>query len=211
MNQIPRFEYGLYRDAIQECYEKFGDIFSLPIIENHAREIHSHYTSGNVLDIGAGKAKPLYQTFKKRLSNGKYYSLDTDPQGTFDFRDIDEVSSDLTFTLMTANQVFEHLNIDESITLMWKASRHLEPGGKLIATVPNAEHPTRQLSDITHKTAWGYDSFYMVFRYAQLHVTKIVRYSKRHPQGILEKFIAKYVSRIYRIDWCDSILLIGQK
>jgi hypothetical protein len=211
IDNIPQFEYGFYSDALQECYQKFGTIFDFPIIDNHTREMRRHYVVGNVLDIGAGKAKPLYKTFKKRLKDGNYYSLDTDPQGAFDFHDIDEIPSNLIFMLITANQVFEHLDIAESIELMWKASQHLEAGGKIIATVPNTDHPTRQLSNITHKTPWGAHNFYMVFKYANLEVTKIARYSKRHPQGFMEKLVTKYVSRVYRIDWCDSILMIGEK
>jgi len=211
MDKIPQFEYGFYSDALQECYQTFGDIFELPIIDNFTREMRNHYVSGNVLDIGAGKAKPLYKTFKKRLKNGNYYSLDTDPQGTFDFHGIDDIPADLIFTFITANQVFEHLDIAESIELMCKASQHLQPEGKIIVAVPNISHPNRQISNITHKTPWGFDSFYMVFKYANLEVTRIARYSKRHPQGCMEKLITKYVSRVYRMDWCDSILMIGEK
>jgi len=211
MYDIPKFEYGLYRNAIQECYEKFGDILSLPIINSYAREMRSHYTSGNVLDIGAGNAKPLYETFKKSLQHGKYYSLDTDPQGNFDFNSIDEIPLNLRFTLITASQVFEHLGISESIELLWKANHHLLSGGKAIVTVPNISHPNRQWADITHKTPWGAYSFYIVFKYAQLKVTRIARYSKRHPKGFMEKLIARVVSRLYRMDWCDSILMIGEK
>ncbi len=211
MNNIPQFEYGFYSEALQECHQKFGDIFTLSIIDNHTREMRNHYVDGNVLDIGAGKAKPLYKTFKKRLKDGNYYSLDTDPQGIFDFHVIDDIPTDLTFTLITANQLFEHLDIAESIEMMCKASQHLQPGGKIIATIPNISHPNRQRGDITHKTPWGFDSLYTVFKYANLEVTKIARYSKRHPQGFMEKLITKYVSRVYRMDWCDSVLMIGEK
>ncbi len=211
MHETPQFEYGFYSDALQECYQKFGDIFSLPIIDNPTREIRNHYAGGNILDIGAGKAKPLYKTFQKRLQKGKYYSLDTDPLGNFDFHHIDDIPGELTFMLITANQVFEHLEIDESIEMMYKVSQYLQQAGKIIATVPNISHPNRQISNITHKCPWGYDSFYMIFQYAHLEVIKIARYSKRHPHGFMEKLITRYVSRVYRMDWCDSILMIGQK
>jgi len=211
MHKIPQFEYGFYRDALQECFQKFGDIFALSIIDNPTRETRNHYACGNILDIGAGKAQPLYKTFQKRLQNGKYYSLDTDPQGDFDFHHIDDIPGELTFSLIIANQVFEHLDIAESIKLMYKVSQRLQVGGRVIITVPNISHPNRQRGDITHKTSWSFEGFYMVFKYANLEVTQIVRYSKRHPQGFMEKLITKYVSRVYRMDWCDSILMVGEK
>jgi hypothetical protein len=210
-NDIPKFEYGFYSDSLNECYKKFGGIFKLPIIYNPYQEMILQYQKGNILDIGAGKEKPLFNAIKDKLTSGKYYSLDTDPKGIFDFNSIENLPKDLQFSLITANQVFEHLDIQESINMMCTASFHLESKGKIIATVPNIAHPNRQISNITHITPWGFNSFYMVFKYANLDVTKIARYSKRHPAGIIEKLIAKYISRIYRMDWCDSILMIGMK
>jgi hypothetical protein len=51
----------------------------------------------------------------------------------------------------------------------------------------------------------------MLYKYAGFEVIKIARYSKRHPKGFMEKLITKYVSRVYRMDWCDSVIMIGQK
>lgn len=204
---IPKFEYGFYSDCLKETYKKFGEILSLPIIKDPYSEVKNNYITGNVLDIGAGKDKSLERHLK--LKNGKYYSLDNDPCGVFDFKHIDEIPENLRFSMIIANQVFEHLDIQESIEMMVKASSHLEKNGKFIATVPNISHPNRQISNITHKTAWGYNSFYMLFKYANLDVIKIARYSKRYPEGIIEKLITKYVSRVFRMDWCDSIILIG--
>ena len=208
---IPEFEYGFYSDSLQECYNKFGDIFQLPIIHNPFQEILLQYSEGNILDIGAGKEKLFFSAIKDKLTSGEYFSLDTDPQGTFDFNSVENLPNDLQFSLITANQVFEHLDIQASIEMMYKASIHLERAGKLIVTVPNIAHPNRQISNITHITPWGYNSFYMVFKYANLEVTEICRYSKRHPTGFMEKIITKYISRVYRMDWCDSILMIGTK
>lgn len=206
---IPEFEYGFYSDCLVECFKEFKLIFDLPIIPDPYTEMLSNYNDGNILDIGAGKAKPFFSTVNGFLKKGIYYSLDTDPQGDFDFQNIDQIPKDLYFSLIIANQVFEHLSVQESIEMMYKAAQHLVVGGKIIITVPNISHPNRQISNITHVTAWGYNSFYMVFKYADLKIAKIARYSKRHPHGLMEKLITKYVSRVYRMDWCDSILMMG--
>jgi hypothetical protein len=209
--KCPKFEYGFYSDSLKECFEKFGAIFNLPIVEDPYREMESHYQSGNILDIGSGKEKVFLTLISSKLTTGKYYSLDTDPQGNFDFNTIDDIPDDLKFSLIIANQVLEHLDIQESIGLMYKASSHLESEGKLIATVPNIAHPIRQISNITHRTAWGYNSLYMLFKYADLNVVKIARYSKRHPEGYNEVLLTEQLSKLYGIDWCDSILTLGKK
>jgi 2-polyprenyl-3-methyl-5-hydroxy-6-metoxy-1,4-benzoquinol methylase len=209
--EIPQFEYGLYADASKECFQQFGSIFSLPIIYNVTGEIIACYSKGNVLDIGCGKEKLLQSAFNDKLLDGEYYSLDNDPQGEFDFTDVNDIPLTLRFSLVTANQLFEHLTIDRSIELMCTACQHLLPGGKIVATIPNISHPNRYVTNVTHTTPWGYNNFNMLFKYANLKVTNIYRYSKRHPQGIMEKLIAKYVARVYRMDWCDSIMLIAEK
>jgi hypothetical protein len=107
-----KFEYGFYDDCIRECFEKIGDIFSLPIIKNPYTTTTSFYKKGNILDVGAGKKKPLLQEIGNKLNDGKYFSLDTDPRGEFDFSDVKEIPSDLKFNLIVANQVFEHLDIE---------------------------------------------------------------------------------------------------
>lgn len=204
-------EYGAYDKYLGECYSKFGGVLGLPIIKSPYTEILKRYRKGNVLDLGAGGKKPLFETLKDKLNGGKYYSLDTDPKGTFDFRSIDEVPADLKFDLITANQVFEHLTVDESLELLGEAATHLVEGGAVIATVPNIAHPNRQISNITHKTPWGHHSFYALFRMAGLEPEMIARYSKRLPRGIIEKILGYYMNRLYRMDYCDSILLTAVK
>lgn len=212
MNRKPaQFEYGFYADSLRECAEKFGGIFSLPIIPNNFLEMAAHYSDGNVLDIGAGKDKPFLSLIAMKLKHGRYYSMDSDPCGSFDFRTLDEIPRDLDFSLIVANQVYEHLEVQESIDMMSRTAAQLCQGGRYVVTVPNILHPNRQISNITHKTAWGYNSLYMCFKYAGLSPVKIARYSKKHPEGLIEKILARYISRIYRMDWCDSILMVGIK
>lgn len=211
MNEKIQFEYGAYDDYLRECYEKFGGILELPVIKSPYDEMKEQYQRGNILDLGAGKKKPLQEVMKGKIKEGKYYSLDTDPQGEFDFHDTKDIPADLQFDMVTANQVFEHLTVDESIELLTQTQRVLKQNGKVIATVPNIAHPNRQISNVTHRTPWGHHSFYALFRMAGLDVVKIVRYTKRAPKGSIEKIFAYYMNNIYRIDWCDSILLVAMK
>ncbi len=207
----PKFQYGFYSDALKECYQKFGSIFELPIIKNAYTETCNFYSQGDILDLGAGHQKVLQNIIQPKMRNGKYYSLDNDPKGTFDFQNIDEIEQSRKFSFVVANQFFEHLTIEDSMDIFLKIAKLMQTNAKFIVTVPNISHPNRQISNIDHKTAWGYNSLYMLYKFADLQVLKIARYSKRHPKGIIEKIITRYVSRIYRMDWCDSIIIIGQK
>lgn len=211
MDDVLQLEYGFYSDMLVECHERFGSVFDLPIIKNPYVEIKQHYLSGNVLDVGAGKTKPLLQFLESTMKGGSYYSMDTDQQGDFTYSKIEDIPSSTSFDLIVANQIFEHLSVNSSLAMIRDLSRLLSSGGKIIATVPNIAHPNRQHSNITHITPWGYNSLYMLFRHAGLSVLKIARYSKRHPKGIIEKTLSRYIARIYRMDWCDSIIIVAER
>lgn len=204
-------DYGLFSDLRNECVKKFGGMLDLPIIDNPYLEAKSSYTSGDLLDVGAGKDLPLKQHFISTLKNGNYFAMDNDPRGHFDFKSTKEIKSDLKFNLAFANQVLEHLEIPEAENLIQDLFNVLNPEAVLILTVPNINHPVRHWGDVTHKTAWNYNAIYPLLEMNGFSVIKIARYSKKHPQGLIEKFIAQKMASIYRIDWCDSILVKATK
>jgi hypothetical protein len=209
MNNKNNFEYGFYFDCRKECFQKFGYIDDLPIIKGPYKKIAEIYQGGKVLDVGAGKEKPIQKCLK--LSDDLYFSLDNDPYGKFNYNSVEEIPNKELFSLITANQFFEHISLQDSIDLICKLSLHLGKNDYLISTVPNIQHPVRQRADITHITNWDYKALYMLYKYADLEVIEISRYSKRHPKGIVEKILSRYINRIYRIDWCDSVLIVGRK
>jgi len=206
-----KFQYGFYTDAAMECFKQYGNVLDLPIVEDPYYEAIKYYTEGNVLDLGAGKNKVFHSIIYSKLLNGDYYSLDNDPCGKFDFTDIGNIPKSLKFNYVLANQFFEHLSIEDSLGMFERIEKLIEKNANLIITVPNTAHPNRYLSHIDHKTPFDYKSLYMLYKHIGLKVINIARYSKRHPQGIIEKTLARYINRIYRIDWCESIIMIGQK
>lgn len=203
------FSYGFYTDARSECFEKFGSIFDVPVVPSLMGEINTTYQGGKVLDVGAAKEKVLMRDMA--LDDNNYFTLDNDPEGGFDFNTISEIPNDMRFSMMVANQFFEHLTIDEAVEYIQLLSDYLEEGGVFIASVPNVSHPNRYWGDPTHRTPWDYKGLYMIMKYGGLETLKIARFGKAHPQSLLDRFLAKSMARIYRIDWCDSILIIAQK
>ncbi|MBU1863205.1 MAG: class I SAM-dependent methyltransferase [Candidatus Omnitrophica bacterium] len=209
MNTERNFEYGYYADCLKECTQKFGSLHDLPIMYGQNKKIAELYQGGNVLDIGAGKEKPLQKNL--HLSDEVYYSLDNDRSGAFHYRSIEDIPSSHIFSLIIASQFFEHLTLQESIHVVCNLYPHLEEGGYFISTVPNIAHPIRQRTNIDHVTSWEYKALYTLYAYGGFDVLEILRFSKRHPRGIIEKTLANYINAIYRVDWCDSIMLIGCK
>ncbi len=84
-----KFEYGFYWDCRKECVQKFGSIMDLPIINGPGEKISESYRGGKVLDVGAGKEKPIQKYLN--LSDDLYFSLDNDPCGRFDYNSVEEI------------------------------------------------------------------------------------------------------------------------
>jgi hypothetical protein len=194
----------------QECYQRFGGIRNLDLC-SPTKEIRALLRPDScVLDIGAGVHKWLQQ-FVSLPSQG-YYSLDIDPDGDFDFRSFEEIPANLQFDLMVANQVLEHVAISDAFAMLCSAYRHLVDGGRLLATVPSPSHPVRHWGDATHLQHWPMFDLYGLFRSAGFQVPALTRYNKfpltRNP---LKRMVVNVVCETFRVDWCDSLMIVGQK
>ena len=164
----------------------------------------------NVLDVGAGAHKPLLRILDG--SDIAYHSLDTDPAGDFDFPDVSEIPADLRFELAVANQILEHVPPDDALEIVRGVAGALHPRRPLRGhRPPNTSHPVRQW-DTTHITAWPVLDLYGLFRLAGLEVEQLARYTKRPlSRRPIRRLIVKTVAREFRVDWCDSILIVGRR
>ncbi len=192
-----------------ECHRTFGSVLDLPI-RAPEEELGGLLREGaRVLDVGAGAHKPFQPAITRVTTS--YFSLDTDPEGTFDFPSFEEIPADLNFDLIVANQVLEHLNVDEAFSMVRSTFDRLRDGGRFLATVPNAAHPVRQ-RDCTHVTPWSANDLYSLLRSAGFKILALARYNK-FPlgRGVLTRLIVRTVCREFRVDWCDSIMILGKR
>ncbi len=192
-----------------ECYNRFGAVLDLPILAPNEAIIELLQPKNAVLDIGAGAHKPFRPILEKLGTN--YFSMDTDPDGDFDFRSFSDVPDEKLFDLVLANQVLEHVSVDDAFAMVSQAYQKLSPGGGIVVTVPNAAHPVRQ-RDCTHITPWPANDLYSLLRSAGFEVDSMTRYNKfpltEHP---LKRWIVEVVCKEFRMDWCDSIMAIARR
>ena len=192
-----------------EGFKRYGPIHGIPIVDLRTELRRMADGAKELLDVGAGAHKPLL-----RILDGHtvaYHSLDTDPAGDFDFHDVSEIPVDLRFDLAVANQILEHVSPDAALEIVRGVADVLVPGGRFAATVPNTSHPVRQWT-ATHVTAWGVLDLYGLFRLAGLEVEQLARYTKRRLTfRPIRRMIVKTVAREFRVDWCDSILIVARR
>jgi SAM-dependent methyltransferase len=179
-------------------------------IKTPSQELATILRDGSrVLDVGAGAHKPFRDTITS--TGASYFSLDTDPQGEFDFRSFSDVPDNTHFDAILANQILEHVTVDEAFSIVASAFKHLSRGGCFIATVPNAAHPVRQ-RDCTHITPWPANDLYSLLRSAGFEVTTMARYNKFPlTSNPIKRWIVRTVCSEFRMDWCDSVLAVGRK
>jgi hypothetical protein len=79
--------------------QRLGDIYSLPIAKRASDLLVRHANSGNrILEIGAGDRR-MQTKLTRHCGPVRYESVDPDPQGNHDYRDLAEVAGtyDLVF------------------------------------------------------------------------------------------------------------------
>lgn len=210
MPEQQTFSYYQLTHWREECHQRFGSIHHLPLIA-WGQELQSLLKKDSrVLDIGAGVKKPLQKTIKD--ARQRYYSLDNDQAGRFDFCSFDDIPPDLQFDVMVANQVLEHLTINDAFDMVSSGYQKLVEGGCFLATVPNPAHPVRYWADVTHITHWPFNDLYGLFRTAGYSVRTLARYNKTAlTHNPIKRMVTNIVCESFRIDWCDSLLIVGQK
>jgi SAM-dependent methyltransferase len=192
-----------------EGYRRFGGILDLPIVRFEPELRRLLGGASRVLDVGAGRDHPLRA---KVEGSTEYRSLDTDPIGEFDYATVADVPDGERFDLAVANQVLEHVTVPDAIEMVQGVAGVLAPGGRFAATVPNVSHPVRHWADATHVTAWGLWDFYGLFRLAGLEVESLARYGKQQlTWRPFRRLVVKVVAKEFRVDWCDSILIVGRR
>jgi hypothetical protein len=193
----------------KECYVRFGPVSNMPL-RSLADELPGLLSSHcRVLDVGAGAHKPLQALVES--SSAIYFTMDTDPGGTFDFRSFEDMPPETRFDVITADQVLEHMPVEDAFTIVSEAYRHLSEGGSFVASVPNTAHPVRQW-DCTHVTAWAPNDLYSLLRSAGFFVKSMSRFNKFPlTTNPFRRWVVKTVCREFRVDWCDSIVSVGQK
>jgi 2-polyprenyl-3-methyl-5-hydroxy-6-metoxy-1,4-benzoquinol methylase len=124
-----------------------------------------------ILDIGCGSGQFLYFLRKKGYKHARGIDLDgrqveiaqalgleAEKVSIFEYLD----RSELQFDVVAMLDIIEHFTRDELFPLLEAIVRGMRPGGRLIASVPNAESPDglRCLyTDITHEMAFTPMSF----------------------------------------------------
>jgi hypothetical protein len=194
-----------------ECVRVFGATKDLPIANptRIGRDLFAK-EKGNVLDFGCGMNSLTKRGL--RIPDSNYFTLDSDPDGQFDFASLSDIPQGKRFSLVVMNQVIEHIRFQQTLALMKQLRPYLTTDGHLIITVPNMSHPVRYWGDIDHVTTWTHEDIYGLLKNSGFGVVNFGRYNKRRlPFNPIKRYVVKTVCDVFRVDWCDSLFCMARK
>jgi SAM-dependent methyltransferase len=212
-DNVATVPYDQFFGLCTKAFKRHGNIFSLPVAVQPLKYLKftydSHYRGCRVLDVGCGVSKLLQKALG--IGDELYHSCDNDPSCVFTYRSVNEISLEATYEIIAANQVFEHLNFEEGIKSAIKLARHVAPGGIFQIGVPNPQHPTRHLSNPTHKTPWNYLNLCALLELGGLEPFYCARCNKVPGPRWYERPLINMLCRVFRMDWCDTVYAVGKR
>ena len=189
---------------------RFGRLFDLPlarrvrdVLVDVVRDAH------DVLEVGAGDRR-MKQWLDKKRRGVSYRSMDIDPRGAHDYRELDQI--DRAFDCIFAFEVAEHIAFED--LPRWLAQLHelLKPGGHLVLSTPNTFYPPAYLRDASHRTPLCYDELGGLLEAAGLRVTRIVRiYNDPLWRMFVRRWLFGWLFRLVGIDFARQIVVVARK
>ena len=205
--------YDKFFSLTNEGFHRYGNIFELPVCVGPrgymARTYRKEYLGGEVLDFGCGTNRALQEDLG--IGDDLYFACDTDPSARVNFRSLAEIPADMRFQMINSDQVLEHLSFGDCIQAVIGLAAVVATGGVLVLGVPNPQHPTRYLCNPTHVTPLTYLNLYALLRLAGLEVVVCARCNKQPGPRWYERPFVGMMSRVFRMDWCDTIYAVGRK
>ena len=198
---------GLYR-CRKEVSARYASVFRLPSIRRAVRLARPHVQSGTrILEIGPGENRRGAR-LAAEVPGAAALSVDPDPEGTHDYRDITEAGDG--FDLVMAFEVIEHLPLEEALKLMRAVRVRLRSGGRFIVSTPNVYCPGAYLRDCTHQTPFAFDELGGALIFTGFEVVGLYRVVPGNILRRLRKAICSPLGRALGVDHAVSIAAVAK-
>lgn len=199
----------LYRFR-KHAARQLGPLYSLPLVKRASDVLlQTVRPCQRVLEVGAGDRRMKAKL--DRLDSGvRYESLDVDPQGNHDYRDLVEVAG--PYDLVFAFEVIEHLPVDDIVPWLAALRERTRSGGKLLLSTPNTYYPPAYLRDATHRTPLCYDELAALCIAGGWHVERVHRvYHDPVHRTFARRYLFGWLFRLLGLDFARQIVLVARK
>lgn len=199
--------------AFARCRERFRatwpSVFRMRRVRDHYDLVTQRSLAvKSMLDVGA--TDRMHETKARAAWAGvDYRSLDIDRTNKHDYHDFKAV--DRQFGLVTLLEVVEHVPPTVALQLMRDCYRVCEPGGYLLASVPNVYTPGVQ-TEWTHISTLHYLDIVGLLAWNGFEVLDAARvYHGFWQHRLLHGVLLHPLHRLMGIDYAQSIVVLGKK
>lgn len=209
-DRVGEFSWSrLYRFR-KEAAARLGPLYALPLVKRASDVLVDIARPGmRVLEVGAGDRR-MRSKLERAHGRVHYESLDVDPQGDHDYRELSEVTSE--YDLLFAFEVIEHLPVEEIVDWLTALAHCTGRGGKLLLSTPNTYYPPAYLRDATHRTPLCYDELAALCTAAGWQVERVCRvYHEPVHRALVRRHLFGWLFRLLGLDFAKQIVLIARR
>ena len=162
-----------------------------------------------VLDVGAS-TKALGERIKKAgIADITYKTMDIDPAKDHDYHSLEDITE--KFDVIVLSEVIEHIEFSAGIEFLKSLKELLVPGGRLIVSTPNLNHPNRYW-DSDHVTPYRYEELAGALKWAGFTVPKLYRiYNDQFIKRFVRIYLMAWLHRYLDVDFAKSIVAVAVK
>ncbi|MBR5624924.1 methyltransferase domain-containing protein [bacterium] len=197
----------------QKFRKSMGRIDKLPITSSAAQWIIDEVEKSaskklSVLDFGAGP-RLLMEKLSPVIGKIDYESYDIDRRTEQDYYDIKDIKK--TFDIVVCLEVIEHLDTRGKIDLVREMTSLTKPGGKVMLTTPNAEHPTVFWRDFSHVAPIHHLDLAGLMARFGLEEIEIHRLAKLTLKKRIQLLFFAPLLKFLHCDFAQSIMAVGTR
>ena len=197
----------------QKFKKSMGRIDKLPITGSAAQWIIDEVEKSgpkrlSVLDFGAGP-RLLMEKLGPVIGRIDYESYDIDRRTKQDYYDIKDIKK--TFDIVVCLEVIEHLDTRGKIDLVREMTSLTKPGGKVMLTTPNAEHPTVFWRDFSHVAPIHHLDLAGLMARFGLENIEIHRLAKLTLKKRIQLLFFAPLLKFLHCDFAQSIMAVGTR
>ncbi len=201
------FSWSTFYACRKEIRKAYPDVYKLKI-RKKLFDVVMEEVSGSekILDVGAS-SKSLGDRVKKTHPSVEYKTMDVDRAGSHDYYDLADIKE--KFDVIVLSEVIEHLNFKDGIELLKELKGLLAPGGRLVVSTPNLNHPNRYW-DSDHITPYRYEEISGALKWIGYDVDKIYRiYNDQFIKRLIRLYIMAPLHRYLDVDFARSIVVVA--
>jgi len=168
--------------------------------------------SQSVLDIGSGD-NFVQRAMRSAGHKGVYHTLDLDARFPHEYHDLSEVNQ--SYDVIVMFNLIEHMPLDDFYAHLAFCESHLNPGGTIAISTPNANHVNCVWKgDMTHIHPLPPQDLYCLFRVLGYDVAMYRTHIVEEHFGILRwirRGLACLIAWILYADAAEDILLFATR